>query len=353
MDIITVQSAGGEYPVLVGAGLLHELGDIARRSWPGNKAIIVTDSNVASLYLDLCRASLTRQGFKVGSAIIKPGERSKTLETLSHLYNSFQEFDLTRSDGVIALGGGVVGDLAGFAAATYLRGVSLIQAPTTLLAQVDASIGGKTGLDLPSGKNMVGAFYAPEAVVADLKTLATLKPRRLVEGMAEVIKYGCVLAEHLFVALENKTAGLSELVPRCVRLKAEVVAKDEKDLGERNLLNFGHTVGHALEQATEFRRYTHGEAVAVGMVTALKIGERLGVTEPDARRRLVSVLEKWKLPTASEVSVEHLLPALAKDKKWAGEKVRFVLLAKIGCSLLQPLTRSELERTLREVWHDD
>ncbi|HHY14536.1 MAG TPA: 3-dehydroquinate synthase [Firmicutes bacterium] len=352
VETIIVPSAQGEYPVMIGEGLLDKLGEIAAGAWPGKRAMIVTDSNVAALYLNACHASLSKEGFQVASAVIAPGEGSKNIQTLVDLYHAFQGAGLSRTDGVIALGGGVVGDLAGFAAATYLRGLALIQAPTTLLAQVDAAIGGKTGLDLPFGKNMVGAFYAPRAVVADLNTLQTLEPRRLAEGMAEVIKYGCILDEKLFVSLENGTPPLGELVGRCARLKAELVSQDERDLGERNLLNFGHTLGHALEQATGFIRYTHGEAVAAGMAAALKIGEKLGITVPDARSRLIPILGKWGLPTEITVPLERLLPALGCDKKRRGARIQFVLLRRIGQSLLHLLTIAELEHVLREVWGD-
>ena len=350
MKRVNVSSAVGEYPVLIGSGLLSRVGEIARTAWPGRRALIVTDQNVARLYLDPCRTSLVELGFEVESVIINPGEESKTLDTLYSLYNACHAAHLSRFDGVIALGGGVVGDLAGFAAATYLRGVAHLQVPTTLLAQVDAAVGGKTGIDLPFGKNMVGAFYPPKAVVAALKTLQTLEPRRFAEGMAEVIKYGCLFDEALFSALEREEVDLAELVSRSVQLKAEVVARDERDKGERNLLNFGHTIGHALEQATKFSRYTHGEAVAIGMVTALKIGERLDVTEREVRSRLVRLLEKWGLPTESEIPLEKLVPALASDKKRWGSEVQFVLLQKIGLSLLKPIAIGKLEQLLGEVW---
>ncbi len=336
--------------MVVGEGLLPKLGEIAKAAWPGRRAVVVTDNNVAALYLEVCRAALLEQGFQVASAVIAPGEGSKNMETLAELYRAFQAAGLSRADGVIALGGGVVGDLAGFAAATYLRGVGLIQVPTTLLAQVDAAIGGKTGLDLPWGKNMVGAFYAPRAVAADLNTLQTLERRRFAEGMAEVIKYGCIIQEELFASLENEMPPLGEIVSQCVRLKADLVAQDEQDFGRRNLLNFGHTLGHALEQATAFAQYTHGEAVAMGMVAAVKIGERLGITASNVRPRLVGVLKQWGLPTEITISVDRLLPALGQDKKRQGDSIHFVLLREMGESLLYPFTVAELEMVLRQVW---
>lgn len=350
LQTIVVPSVQGSYEVLVGEGVLSKIGEIAAAAWEGGRVVVVTDSNVAPLYLDACRLSLLEHNFEAVSAVIAPGEASKNMEVLANLYQAFSAAGLARDDGVIALGGGVVGDLAGFAAATYLRGVGLIQAPTTLLAQVDAAIGGKTGLDLPWGKNMVGAFYAPRAVAADLTTLQTLEKKRFAEGMAEVIKYGCILHEGLFSSLEKGTPPLGELVSCCVRLKAQLIAEDEHDLGRRSLLNFGHTLGHALEQATGFRRYTHGEAVAAGMVIAVKIGEKLGITAPETRPRLLGTLKRWKLPTEITVPLGQVMPALSHDKKRRGDLLQFVLLPKIGESFLYPLKIADLETLLEEVW---
>lgn len=311
--------------------------------------MIVTDSNVAPLYLQSCRTSLLQVGIEVHATVIPAGEQSKNLATLSELYTTFHGAGLSRTDGAIALGGGMVGDLAGFAAATYLRGLPLLQVPTTLLAQVDSAIGGKTGIDMPFGKNMVGAFYPPSAVVIDPDTLETLSPRHLAEGMAEVIKYGCILDAELLAAIENAAIDKYAIIQRCAAIKADIVAQDEHDTGQRMLLNFGHTIGHAVEKATGFQHYSHGEAVAMGMVAAVRIGEALGVTPIGVQERLVNVLKIWNLPVELPLPPEEIIPALSADKKQLRGKIHFVLLAEMGKALLHPLTITELASIVTEV----
>jgi len=348
---IIVKTAQGEYPITIGKGVIKEIGDIVLRAWPGKKAIIVTDSNVAPLYLESCRAFLIEKGIETHAVVIPAGESSKSLATLTTLYDAFYTAGLSRTDGIIALGGGVVGDVAGFAAATYLRGVPLLQVPTTVLAQVDAAIGGKTGIDMPFGKNMVGAFYPPYAVVIDPDLLDTLAPRRLSEGIAEIIKYGCIKDAEFFEAIETGVCDWRGGIRRCVEIKAGIVERDEFDTGERMLLNFGHTIGHALEQVTGFERYTHGEAVAIGMVAALRIGEALGVTAPGTQRRVAQVLQVWSLPVElPPATVDAIIHALGADKKRLGGKIHFVLVKEIGESLLYPMTIEELTGIVARVY---
>ncbi|HBK86315.1 MAG TPA: 3-dehydroquinate synthase [Firmicutes bacterium] len=349
MQTIQAKTSRGEYPILIGQGLIKSIGAIASGAWTGQKAMIVTDSNVAPLYLDSCRTSLLQAGIAVCATVIPAGEQSKNLKTLSELYTAFHGAGLSRTDGVVALGGGVVGDVAGFAAATYLRGLPLLQVPTTLLAQVDSAIGGKTGIDMPFGKNMVGAFYPPCAVAIDPETLKTLSPHHLAAGMAEVIKYGCILDAGLFAAIEDAAIDRQNIIQRCAGLKANVVARDEHDTGQRMLLNFGHTIGHAVEKATGFDRYSHGEAVAMGMVAAVRIGEALGVTSTGVQERLINVLEMWKLPVELPLPPAEVLPALSADKKQLGGKIHFVLLTEMGQALLHQLTIKELATIAAEV----
>lgn len=344
-----VKTSRGQYPIYIGQGLLKGIGDTAGEAWSGIRAMIVSDSNAAPLYLDTCRTSLLAKGFEVSTAVVGAGESSKSPSVLAQLYQSFYSAGLTRTDGVIALGGGVVGDLAGFAAATFLRGIPLIQAPTTLLAQVDSAIGGKTGIDLAMGKNMVGAFYPPRAVVMDTDTLSTLPPRRRAEGMAEVIKYGCIGDAKLFATIENNAFTSEAGIPICIDIKASIVGRDEYDTGERLHLNFGHTIGHAVEKATGFTKYTHGEAVAMGMVAAVRIGEARGITAPGIVQRLTGALGTWDLPVELPIPAQEVLPALSADKKQLGDEIHFVFIKDIGQPHIYPISLQELSRIVEEV----
>lgn len=350
MPDILASTASGDYQVLIQQGSLDRLGEIAAKAGRGRRAVIVTDENVGRLYLERATSALSGSGFTVTDAVIPAGESSKSPEMLLQLYEKFNQAGLSRTDPVIALGGGVVGDLAGFAAATYLRGVPLIQVPTTLLAQVDSSIGGKTGIDLPFGKNLAGAFYQPVAVIMDPGVLHTLSRSRMAEGMAEVIKYGLIGDLALLEQIEKKSYDLEWILERCVRIKTSVVSRDERDSGERMLLNFGHTIGHAIEKATGFATFTHGEAVAVGMVAASLIGEKLGQTASGTTDRIRKLLASYQLPVKAEMPVESLLQAIRSDKKRLAGRIYFVLLREAGEAFLQPMDPDKLEQVLGEVW---
>lgn len=352
MPEIIASTSGGDYPIVIRQGALEQLGSLAARSCRGRKAFIVTDRNVAGLYLDRTKSSLLEAGFQVAAHAISPGEQSKTPQSLLELYDLFHQASMSRSDPVVALGGGVVGDLAGFAAATYLRGLPLIHVPTTLLAQVDSSIGGKTGIDLPSGKNLAGSFYQPQAVVMDPGLLRSLSHAHMAEGMAEVIKYGLIRDLDLFTQIEQKTFDLEWVLERCVRIKTGVVARDEKDTGERMLLNFGHSAGHALEKVTGYSQFSHGEAVAVGMVTAIAIGQKLGYTPAGIKERVSGVLSQYQLPLRADVKAEDIIEAIHSDKKRLAGRIHFVLLKEIGDAFLLSLRPEELDSLLREVWPD-
>ena len=352
MPDIMANTNNGNYTIRVRTGSLAQLGVMADACSKGKKAIIVTDSNVAKLYLEKAVRSLCDSGFTVASCTVPAGELSKSQQMLFMLYEQFYAAGITRSDLIVALGGGVVGDLAGFAAATYMRGCPLMQVPTTLLAQVDSSIGGKTGIDLPYGKNLAGSFYQPKAVLIDPSLLSTLPRDRMADGMAEVIKYGCIRDDMLFEAIEKGTFDLEWILERCIRIKTTVVQNDEFDTGERMLLNFGHTIGHAIEKATGFSKITHGEAVAIGMVYASVMGENAGITAKGTTARIRTVLARRSLPISTDLDLEVLFDAMLSDKKKLSGKNYFVFLKKIGEAAVYPLTSEEMKMRLAKALDD-
>ncbi len=329
---IAVNLPGGGYTIGIGPGVLDLLGEQLRERGLTSRIAVVTDLNVAKLYAHQVVTALESAGFKPFVFKVPPGEESKNLEQLSFLYNSFLEGGLDRRGAVIALGGGVIGDLAGFAAATYMRGITLVQCPTTLLAMVDSSVGGKTGVDLPQGKNLVGAFKQPVLVAADTQTLATLPEREIRMGMAELIKHAVIGDPELFEALESadRPSNLSPaLVARSANVKVRVVEADPFESGLREVLNLGHTVGHALEKCSGYA-LGHGEAVAIGLVAAARISEKMGLCSSDEPDRLESLLSRTGLPICHSEDPTGLVKAMAADKKNIGGRVRFVLIRKIG-----------------------
>lgn len=352
MPGIIASTNNSSYEITISNNSLAKTGKIAASVVRGRRAFIVTDSNVAVHYLSPVTDSLEKHGFSTGSRILPPGESTKSSEMLFDLYAAFHEFSMTRSDLIVALGGGVIGDLTGFAAATYLRGIPLIQIPTTLLAQVDSSVGGKTAIDTPFGKNLVGAFYQPSAVIIDPSVLRTLPRSTMNDGMAEVIKNGCIKDAMMFDSIETGLLNLEFIIERCVRIKTSVVANDERDKGERMLLNFGHTVGHAIEKVTGYSRYTHGQAVAMGMMAACRMGEKLGVTKPGTSVRVRSLLEKFSLPVKIDLSADEIRHAIRSDKKTLSDTIYFVLLREIGEGILYPMSPAALNEVLEEVLHD-
>lgn len=352
-ELLSSEQAGS-YPIRIASNALAlQSGTVAAGCCRGRRAVVVTDETVAALYLEPLSQSLSAAGFTVTSAAIVPGEGSKTMQTAMLLYEAFHAAGLSREDLVVALGGGVVGDLAGYAAATYLRGMPLMQVPTTLLAQVDSSIGGKNGVDLPYGKNLVGTVYQPQAVVIDPQVLRSLNRRRMSEGLAEVIKCGLIRDADLFRQIELKTYDLEWVIERCVRIKAGIVARDEQDHGERMVLNFGHTIGHSVELVTGFSQYTHGEAVAIGMMAAIALGEKLGCTPPGIRERVAAVLAANGLPLREpRLSADDLLAAVRADKKKRSDRINYVLLRDVGDGFVQPMALTEFDQVFREVWPD-
>jgi 3-dehydroquinate synthase len=356
LKTLTVKVPGSEYDILIGNGLLQNTGTLLKTRCSVNAPVaVVTDENVWALYREPFSLSLAEAGVAFRATVLPAGEESKSLQGLSFLYDAFADQGLTRSQLVVAFGGGVVGDLAGFAAATWMRGVPFFQIPTTLLAQVDSSVGGKTAVNLPQGKNLVGAFYQPKLVVIDPLTLRTLSEREVKSGFAEVVKYGAIRSLPLFESLagEDDFVDLPDVIHECCRIKSEIVARDERDLGERMLLNFGHTFGHAIEKETAFLRYRHGEAVAFGMTLAVTAGERMGLTEPGAADALRRVLNARGLDTeyfdyaCGCGDPITLLPALAADKKSLGDGIQMVFLRRMGEAFVRRTTLSELEAALR------
>lgn len=323
------------YEALIGAGLLDRLGELLRPLAAGS-VMVVTEETVAPLYLDRAAASLSAAGFTVRTAVLPAGEATKSVEYYVNLLERFAP--LTRSDTVLALGGGVVSDLAGFAAATYLRGIRSVNVPTTLLAMVDAAVGGKTGIDLPTGKNLVGAFCQPALVVCDPTLLTTLPPRELRSGWAEVIKTAILFDPPLFQRLKTGEAATEQVIAACLQHKSAVLSRDVYDRGERQLLNLGHTLGHAVEVCSDYR-VTHGEAVAVGIAGMARAFSR------DAAE-IIALLEQFGLPTRTELSPRVLAQAALHDKKRRGDTVTLVIPERIGgCTL-----RSVPANTLEEIF---
>lgn len=331
------------YDVVIGPGLLDGLGGLAAKVLPRCKTAVITDSNVAPLYLRRALESLKGAGFSCASLAFEAGEKSKTMTTLSQILEFMAVSSLTRSDAVIALGGGVTGDMAGFAAGIYQRGIPFIQVPTTLLADVDSSVGGKTAVDLKAGKNLAGLFWQPDLVVCDTDTLKTLPREIFNDGMAEAIKYGVLTDPELFeeFAQGRAESSLPSIISRCVEIKARYVACDEHDRGVRTFLNLGHTMGHAIEKLS---RYTclHGHAVAIGMVMAARAGEKLGITRPGTAATLVGALERCGLPTKSPYSPQELASAALADKKRSGGEITFIFIEDIGRCILKKVPVDKL-----------
>ena len=328
------------YPIYIGENLLTGLGPLFSRHNLPRQVVVVTDRNVARLYLAPVVRSLRNSGFGVRSIVVPPGEKQKSLRRADAIFSELIRWRIERRSTIVALGGGVVGDLSGFVAATYQRGINFVQVPTTLLAQVDSSVGGKVGVNHPQGKNMIGSFYQPVFVAADVSTLRSLPRRELVCGLGEVVKYGIIMNKgffsytrgHIHDALRMDQKVLSRIVTECCRMKAFVVSKDEREKGLRAILNFGHTVGHALELAGKYRVLKHGEAILMGMAAESFIAYRLGLLSPSEAGRIERAVLSVPLPPLSglNVSPKNLLSTMRVDKKVEGARIRMVLPASIG-----------------------
>jgi len=354
MQTLKVELANRSYPIHIGRGLVSNA-DLILPHLKRKHVAIVTNTTVAPLYLEQLSASLQAVGVSVISIILPDGEAYKNSETLNLIYDALLQNRCERSTTLIALGGGVIGDLTGYAAATYLRGVPFIQIPTTLLSQVDSSVGGKTGINHPLGKNMIGAFYQPQLVLADIDTLQTLPSREFSAGMAEVIKYGLIrdpdffdwLEMHIEQLMALDESSITEAIYRSCQNKADVVARDEHETGERALLNLGHTFGHAIENAMGYGVWLHGEAVAAGTMMAAGLSARMGWLKPEDVKRIYALLTAANLPLdAPKLGVEKYLDLMQLDKKVADGKIRLVLQQGIGKSVI---TSDYDEKKLKET----
>lgn len=347
MRSVTVKTSA-TYEVLIGSGLLQKAGEAVKKVISPCKAAIVTDSTVVHLYEETVRKSLTEAGFSVCTFVFPAGEASKNIHTLSHLLEFLAKEEMTRTDMIVALGGGVTGDLAGFGAAVYLRGIPFVQIPTTFLAAIDSSVGGKTAVDLEAGKNLAGAFYQPKLVLCDTDVLQTLPEVVFADGIAEALKYG-VLGD---AALFEKIAGgdfrqdLEEIIETCVSMKRDVVEEDEFDTGKRQLLNLGHTFGHAIEQKSHFQM-THGHAVAIGMHLIAKAAEAKGIAEKGTAASIAKALEQNHLPKETTFSPAEVAEGTLRDKKRRGGTISFVFPKKIGDCEIVKIPVEEVEALAR------
>ena len=340
MKEIKVNLGERSYKILVDSGILKDIGKTLKDYHLGKKATIITNPLVGDIYQDVVKDSLVKEGYEVAIAQVPDGEEYKSLEWAAKLYDELLKHKRDRYSFILALGGGVIGDLAGFVASTYMRGIPFIQIPTSLLAQVDASIGGKVAVNHPLGKNLIGSFYQPRLVYTDLAVLKTLAHRELIAALAEVIKYGIIKDRELFYYLETSIDkikalnlyALKRIITICARNKAELVSLDEKEeKGIRFIINYGHTIGHALEVLTKYKIYRHGEAVSVGMVAAAKIARKMGILNEEGERRQIELLERAGLPTRiKDIVPSKIIKVLARDKKVKEGKIRFVLTTEIG-----------------------
>ncbi|MEM7759477.1 MAG: 3-dehydroquinate synthase [Cyanobacteria bacterium P01_A01_bin.40] len=342
MPNITVNLPQDSYTIAIAPGSLEELGNQMKQLNIGNKVLVISNPEIFGYYGEACLKSLNDAGFVTYTHLIPAGEEHKHIESIQQVYDTALTNHLERSSTFVALGGGVVGDMTGFAASTWLRGVNFVQVPTSLLAIVDASVGGKTGVNHPHGKNLIGAFYQPKLVAIDPNLLKTLPPREFRAGMAEVIKYGIIWDQDLFTKLEHhqyldtlEHVGdrlLETIITRSCQAKAEVVSQDEKEAGLRAILNYGHTIGHAVESLTNYKQFVHGEAVAIGMVAAGKIAVTMGLWHKEEAERQDALIAKAGLPTAipSELKTEAILETIKSDKKVKAGKVRFILPTALG-----------------------
>lgn len=349
MKVVSVNTPSAAYEVKIGTGLLDRLGEEVRSRTRAGRAMVVSGEHVFPLYGKRAMESLQNAGIKAEPLVFPSGEETKSLARYGELLNALTAFQMSRSDCLIALGGGVTGDLTGFAAATYQRGIAYVQVPTTLLAAVDSSVGGKTAVNLPAAKNQVGAFYQPAVVLCDTETLSTLPQRELRAGYAEVIKYGILGDADLFDTLQQGSFTQEEIIETCVRMKADIVAEDEHDFGRRRLLNLGHTFGHAVEARSGYA-LLHGEAVAVGTAMIARAAVRMGMLDARSRDAIVETLDRFGLPTATDYGADELYELLLLDKKISSGKLSLIVPLGIGWCEAVPVDRGELRQWLEAAY---
>ncbi|MGI6442387.1 MAG: 3-dehydroquinate synthase [Synergistaceae bacterium] len=352
MRELIIETKRESYPVYIGSGLLEKVGSLVAKRIPLSKAIVITDDKVANLYLDKVVSSIESSDCEILTHTIPSGESSKNIEEYLKIIDLLSEEQFSGSDAVIALGGGVVGDIAGFAAATYLRGVRFVQIPTTLLAAVDSSVGGKTAINLPSGKNQLGSFYQPDLVICDTGTLKTLSKEIFEDGCAEVIKYGIIADKELFEMFkEPLMPQIEEIIERCLKIKGSLVLEDEFDQGVRHFLNYGHTFGHAIEKCSSYQ-ISHGRAVGIGMVLAAKVALSEGLCSKDTKDKIEEMIISFGLPVTTNFNDKELYDAMISDKKRRSEFITLVLPKEIGECLLQKVKVAELPRLVKLALSD-
>lgn len=349
MRKIQVKLPCNKYEILIKNGLIQEIGEKISNIYTGDKIAIITDTNVDKFYGDLVNSALEEKGYQTLKVVLPAGEKSKSMDSLMVLYNELLDFKLNRGNLIIALGGGVIGDLTGFCASTLLRGIPFVQIPTSLLAQIDSSIGGKVAVDLPRGKNLVGSFYHPKAVFIDPNVLQTLERKFLNDGLGEAIKYGLIKDRGLFEKLSSINSydelfeNLGDIIYDCCDIKRGVVERDEKDTGERMILNFGHTIGHAIEKIQNYEGYSHGEAVSIGMYSIAKRCEDMGFCPEGVSESIKEVLVKFNLPySIGDIKKEDIAKAISVDKKNIGKSMNLILLKDIGESFIHKVSRDEI-----------
>jgi 3-dehydroquinate synthase len=351
MYSLNVELPVSSYPIYIKKGLLDEIGSEIKKIYQNKKIVIITDSNIENFYGEKIEASLAKEGFSVNKIVLQPGEKNKSFEILQRVCNSVLEFGLNRSDLIIAFGGGVIGDLAGFAASILFRGIPFIQVPTSLLAQIDSSIGGKVAINSTYGKNLIGSFYQPKAVFIDPNLLLTLSDRYFNDGMAEVIKYGAISDKSLFNKLleinskDEFFQTAEQTIFTCCSIKKNLVEIDEKDNGPRMLLNFGHTIGHAIEKIFNYEGITHGEAVAIGMYIITKNSEYLGITQKGTTNLIKEILSKYNLPyELPNINETEVLKNIKLDKKNSNNGIHIILINSIGDGFIKKIDLVELSK---------
>jgi len=359
MENIRVELGDRSYDILIGNSILEIIGEKLKTFNFSPKLALISNELVFSLYGDIVSESIKKAGFDLLTVIIPDGEEFKNIETLQYIYNELLKYKLDRKSALVALGGGVVGDITGFAASTYMRGISYIQIPTTLLAQVDSSVGGKTGIDHKLGKNMIGAFWQPKLVLIDTKTLNTLEKRQFLAGLAEVIKYGVIWDSELFQFIEvnkEKILGLdynplNYIIKRSCQIKAEIVSKDERETGLRAILNYGHTIGHAIETVTKYTRYLHGEAISIGMCLEAELAQLLNITEPSEVKKIKELIQFCGLPYClpEDIDRTEIISSMYLDKKAIAGKLKFVLPEKIGKVRIERNIPEEILKKLLKI----
>lgn len=344
METIKVSTAK-RYDVKTGKALLNDIGNIAQKLLKGNKICVVTDDKVDLIYGDKVVSSLEESGFTTMKYVIENGEKSKNPQSLIAILEYMAENHMTRADTLLALGGGVVGDIGGFASSVYLRGIHYVAVPTTLLAMTDSSIGGKTAINLSCGKNLAGSFYQPDMVICDIDTIDTLPPENFKSGMAEVVKYGVICDEELFEALSDCNENILQIVEKCIKIKAKIVSDDEKDTGTRQILNFGHTVGHSIEKLSGYT-VSHGEAVSVGMSVIARGCAAKKLCSNLVYKRIEELLKRLSLPVMCEYDAESIFKACLSDKKINGDKINVIVPKKIGSCIAVSMKLSELKELI-------